>query len=198
MHKFRAKDGRTVWLRRAVEDDAEALIRAADGVAREGRYFVRSRFEMEVERERAFIARAKERGDLILVALRDVPPGELVGWVMLLRARREFLRHTAELHMAVIRGYRGLGIGAALMDFALKWAAEHDLEKVNLGVRASNKRARTLYRKFGFVEEGYRLREVKDQHGRYDDNVEMACFLAPSSPLPGGEKKDGTEELEGA
>jgi len=172
--KLRTKDERTVWLRPAIKEDAAALIRAADSVAREGRFLVRSRFERDVEQEQEFIAAARERGDLILVALLD---GVLVGWVMIFRARREFMRHTAELGMGVLRGQRGIGIGTALMDYALAWAAEHGIEKVNLAVRVSNEPAQALYRKFGFVEEGYRVREVKDLEGRYDDNIEMAFFV---------------------
>jgi RimJ/RimL family protein N-acetyltransferase len=133
---------------------------------------------MDVEKERAFIAEAKEQGNLVLVAFLN---GTLVGWVTLFHARPEFLQHTAELGMGVIQVYRGIGIGTALMDYALRWAAEHGIEKVNLGVRASNHRARALYQKFGFAEEGYRVRDIKDLEGRYDDHVQMACFLPEAS-----------------
>jgi ribosomal protein S18 acetylase RimI-like enzyme len=174
--KFVTKDGRTGRLRPATENDAEALIQAVDSVAREMVYFLRSRFELDVEKERIFIAEAAERGNLMLLAELD---GRIVGWVTLFRARAEFLQHTAELGMGVLGGYRGIGIGTALMEHALKWAREQSFEKINLGVRASNERARALYRKFGFVEEGYRVQEIKDLEGRYDDSVEMAVFVVP-------------------
>jgi ribosomal protein S18 acetylase RimI-like enzyme len=177
---FVTKDGRAVWLRPAVEDDAEAIIRAVDTVAREGRYFLRSRFERDVEQERAFLTETAEQGNLFLLALAD---GLLVGWVTLFRAHQEFRRHTAELGIGVLRAYRGIGIGGALMDQALRWAAGQGLEKVTLGVRAGNERAQALYRKLGFVEEGRRVRDIKDQHGRYDDTIEMSYFV----PQPPGE-----------
>lgn len=167
------KDGRAASLRPAVEDDAEAIIRAVDAVAREGRYFLRSRFERDVDKERAFLTETAEQGNLFLLALVD---GLLVGWVTLFRAHHEFRRHTAELGMGVLRAYRGIGIGGALMDQALHWAAGRGIEKVTLGVRASNEHAQALYRKFGFVEEGCRVRDIKDQHGRYDDTVAMSWF----------------------
>lgn len=173
------KDGRTVRLRPAVEEDAAQLVQAIDGVAREGLYFLRSHFDVDVEKERVSIAEAREKGNLMLVALLD---GKLVGWVTLFRGRAEFLHHTTELGMGVIRGFRGVGIGPALMDYALTWAAQQGFEKVNLGVRAGNERARALYRKFGFVEEGYRVREIKDLEGSYDDTVEMAYFVPQASP----------------
>lgn len=175
------KDGRVARLRPAVPDDAEAIIRSVDAVAREGRYFLRSRFEMDVEKERAFLAQTAEQGNLFLLARVDAPGGRLVGWVTLFRAQHEFRRHTAELGMGVLRAYRGIGVGGALMDHALRWAAGQGLEKVTLGVRASNERAQALYRKFGFVQEGRRVRDVKDQQGRYDDTVEMSYFVPHAS-----------------
>lgn len=188
--EFLTKDGRTVQLRRAIDDDAADFVRAVDSVAREGVHFLRSRFEVDEDRERALLAEAVERGDLVLLAVENGSPtlGDtqgLAGWLTLFRARPEFLRHTCELGMGVLHGYRGLGIGSALIEYALQWAAQQRLEKVNLGVRASNERARALYLKFGFAEEGLRVREIKDQQGRYDDSIEMAFFVPPASPRHG-------------
>jgi RimJ/RimL family protein N-acetyltransferase len=163
-----------VRLRPATEEDAEAIIQAVDSVARERAYFLRSRFEQDVVAERAFITKTAEQGNLFLLAELD---GTLVGWVTLFRGGHEFRRHTAELGMGVLRAFRGLGIGTALLRYALEWAARHNVEKVNLGVRASNQRAQALYRKFGFVEEGRRVKEIKDPANEYDDSIEMAIFL---------------------
>lgn len=174
-------------LRPAAERDAPALVHAIDSVAREQKYLLRSRFEVGVEEERALVARARAQGNLILLAILD---GELVGWVSLFRARHEFRHHTGQMGISVVRGYRGMGIGTALMVYALDWAAEQGLEKINLGVRASNERARALYRKFGFVEEGYRVREIKDLHGCYHDSVDMALFLS-QGPVPDKQRQAG-------
>jgi len=186
MSSFRTRDGRVVCLRLAVEEDAASLIRAIDSVAREQLYFIRSRFEVEEQKERSFIGRARQEGDLILVALDgDV----VVGWVTLFRAQAEFQRHTAELGMGIVQQVREVGLGTELMDRALKWAAENNIEKVNLGVRASNERAMALYTKFGFVQEGYRLRHIKDRQGRYDDDIEMAYFVPQPDSEPAGDDR---------
>jgi hypothetical protein len=182
-------DGRTLILRQAEPDDASDFIRIVDCVAREELYFLRSRFEVEEERERSLIAEARDGGDLILLALVDERP---VGWVTLFRSKREFTRHTAELGIGVIAGYREIGIGTALMGAALMWAAEHGIEKVNLGVRANNERAQRLYRSFHFVQEGYRVRDIKDRQGRYHDCIEMACFLDQNPyRIPRGDSGEG-------
>lgn len=171
-----ARDGSPVCLRLATEEDAVPFAEAVDSVAQERAYFTRSRFEVDEEQERAFVATARERGDLILLAITG---GRVVGWVTLLRARPEFLQHTAELGMGVVRGYRGLGIGTALLVQAIRWAGARSLDKVNLRVRASNQKAKALYLRFGFVQEGYRAREICDPLGGYDDIAEMAYFLPP-------------------
>jgi RimJ/RimL family protein N-acetyltransferase len=172
--KFVMRDGRTVYLRPATESDAGPFILAIDSISREQVYFIRSRFDVEEEKEQAFIAKARAHGNLILVAANST---QIVGWVTLFRAQAEFQRHTAQLGMGVVQGYRGAGLGTALINCALAWAARNGIEKVKLGVRASNERARSLYHKIGFVEEGYRLRDIKDTQGRYDDHVEMSYFV---------------------
>jgi RimJ/RimL family protein N-acetyltransferase len=188
MASFTTRDGRTLRLRPAAEDDAASLIRAIDSIRREQVYFVNSRFEVSEQQGRAFIARVKQGGDLLLVALDG---DAIVGWVRLVHAQAEFQRHTAQLGVGVIRQYREAGLGTELMDRALKWAAENRIEKVNLGVRASNKRAIALYDKFGFVQEGYRLRDIKDGQGRYDDDIEMAYFVPqPLSPSSGDDRSE--------
>ena len=175
-------DGRSLRLRQAVEDDALGFIQAMDVIAREGLYFLRSRFEMDEQRQRALIAGVRDRGDLILLAVDDVGEGRVAGWVSIFRARAEFMQHTAELGMGVVPGYRGIGLGTVLVDRSLRWAAGQKIEKVKLCVRAGNERARALYEKFGFVKEGRRVRDIKDQHGHYDDIVEMSFFVSGALP----------------
>jgi RimJ/RimL family protein N-acetyltransferase len=180
---FTTRDGRVLWLRPAVEGDATSLIRATDSIAREQLYFTRSRFEADTQKERTFITRARQEGNLFLVALHG---NVVVGWVTLFRAQAEFRRHTAQLGMGIIREYREVGLGTALIDYALNWAAENQIEKVNLGVRVSNERAIALYAKFGFQREAYHVRDIKDGQGRYDDYIEMAYFVPQSHLSPAG------------
>jgi len=171
---FTARDGRRITIRHAVPQDAGEIIKIIDAIAREGIYFLRSRFRVSEERERAFISSTLQRGDAFLVAEHD---GRLVGWLTLARGRTEYTRHTAEIGLGVILGYRDVGIGRTLLMCALEWATEKGLEKITLGVRASNQRAIHLYEALGFVREGRRVRQIKDNHGRYDDDILMAKFL---------------------
>ena len=145
-----------------------------DSVAREQIYFLRSRFDIGVDEEKRVLAQATRDGNLVLGAILEE---QIVGWVTVFRSRHEFRQHVGELGMGVVQGFRGVGIGAALMAAALAWAAEHGFEKINLGVRTSNDRARALYERFGFVQEGLRVNEVKDLDGCYHDTLEMAYHV---------------------
>jgi ribosomal protein S18 acetylase RimI-like enzyme len=169
------RDARALILRIARPGDAAALIAATDAVARERRYFLRSRFQHDVEVEREFINLAHRSGNLVLVTTVD---GVFAGWLTLQRQPQEFRRHVVELGMGVLIAYRGVGVGKALLGAALAWAARAKVEKIELSVRATNERARKLYEQAGFVSEGCRKRAIKDDLGAYDDLVLMARLLA--------------------
>ncbi len=86
------------------------------------------------------------------------------------------MEHVRELGMLVIDGYRVIGVGSALMNYAIQWAKKQGVEKIILGVFSPNKRAFQMYRKFGFKVEGW----LKHEHilkGRYADEYRMALFL---------------------
>jgi RimJ/RimL family protein N-acetyltransferase len=82
-----------------------------------------------------------------------------------------------ELGMAIVREWRGRGVGSALMAAAIEWAREQGLHKLSLGVWPHNAAAIALYRKFGFVEEGRRVKQMRRQSGELWDVVDMGLLL---------------------
>jgi ribosomal protein S18 acetylase RimI-like enzyme len=54
----------------------------------------------------------------------------------------------------VLKEYHSKKIGAALMNFALDFAAEKNYEMIWLGVWEHNERAKAFYNKFGFEDSG--------------------------------------------
>jgi RimJ/RimL family protein N-acetyltransferase len=60
---------------------------------------------------------------------------------------------------------------------AIEWACEHELHKLSLSVWPHNSAAIALYRKYGFVEEGRRINQVRRQSGELWDVVEMGLLL---------------------
>jgi ribosomal protein S18 acetylase RimI-like enzyme len=79
--------------------------------------------------------------------------------------------------MAVAQEWRGQGVGSALLAAAIDWARENGLHKLSLGVFAHNAAAISLYRKFGFVEEGRRLKHYRRSSGELWDSIEMGLLL---------------------
>ena len=82
-----------------------------------------------------------------------------------------------EIGMAVARDWRGRGVGSALLETAIGWAREQGLHKLSLDVFAHNERAIALYRKFGFVEEGRRVKHYRRRSGELWDALEMGLLL---------------------
>jgi RimJ/RimL family protein N-acetyltransferase len=82
-----------------------------------------------------------------------------------------------EIGMAIARDWRGRGVGSALMNAAIAWARERGLHKFSLSVFAHNAAAIALYRKFGFVEEGRRVKHYRRSNGELWDAIEMGLLL---------------------
>ena len=70
--------------------------------------------------------------------------------------------------------FRGEGIGSALLQFLIDWGESNPtIDKLALSVFVTNTRAIALYRRFGFVEEGRRIKEVKLGSSEYVDDILM-------------------------
>jgi RimJ/RimL family protein N-acetyltransferase len=60
---------------------------------------------------------------------------------------------------------------------AIEWAREQALHKLSLSVWPHNAAAIALYRKYGFVEEGRRVKQMRRQSGELWDLVDMGLLL---------------------
>jgi ribosomal protein S18 acetylase RimI-like enzyme len=98
---------------------------------------------------------------------------EIVGSPDIERSRFGF----GEIGMAVARDPRGRGVGSALLAAAIEWARERGLHKLGLGVFSHNTAALGLYLKFGFVEEGRRVKHYRRESGELWDVLEMGLLL---------------------
>ena len=102
-----------------------------------------------------------------------VADGEVIGSLHVDHTRFGF----GEIGMMVARDWRGRGVGGALLGAAIEWARERGLHKLSLGVFAHNAAAIGLYRKFGFVEEGLRVKHYRRANGELWDAIEMGLLL---------------------
>ena len=97
----------------------------------------------------------------------------IVGRLSLGRDPHPASRHVADLGLMVAAGHRRQGIGRALLEQAVAWAAEVGVRKLELHVFPHNEGAIALYESFGFRREGYRQGHYR--RGRdYVDAVLMA------------------------
>jgi RimJ/RimL family protein N-acetyltransferase len=153
-----------ISVRAAEEGDRRALALLFATVAEE-RDGIAAEPPVDVE-ERA----AKWRLDGTLVALVD---GEIVGQLHVEQSSFGF----GEIGMMVAADWRGRGVGAALVAAAIEWARARGLHKLTLSVFPHNDAALALYRKFGFVEEGRRIRHLRRSNGELWDLIEMGLPL---------------------
>lgn len=130
--------------------------------------------EIPVERFEEKIAALRDQGRYVVAEL----DGATVGHALLEPLGN--LIATAHVYMLTIvvhPGRLGQGIGSALMQDLLDWAARDErVGKVELRVRSTNARAIALYTRFGFVEEGRFRRRLKMADGTFIDDVSMAWF----------------------
>jgi ribosomal protein S18 acetylase RimI-like enzyme len=102
-----------------------------------------------------------------------VAGAEVIGSLHLDASRHGF----GEIGMAVAREWRGRGVGSALLATAIEWAREQGLHKLSLSVFPHNTAAIAIYRRFGFVEEGRRVKHYRRASGELWDAVDMGLLL---------------------
>ncbi len=87
------------------------------------------------------------------------------------------LKHRAELGIAILKEYWGLGIGKALMEACIECAKNAGYTQLELNVVAENERAVSLYKKMGFVEYGRNPRGFNSRVSGYQEVVYMLLVL---------------------
>ena len=156
-------------VRPAVTADLPAVIDLLERVAAEGRWIGTEQVDRE-QRMTDFTTTLSSPDAAFFVA--DAA-GEVIGDVYV--GRRS--HGVADLGMLVAEPWRGRGVGTALMGTAIDWARNAGAHKVALQVWTHNDAARSLYRKFGFEEEGLLRRHYRRRNGELWDAVVMGLLL---------------------
>jgi [ribosomal protein S18]-alanine N-acetyltransferase len=153
-------------VRPASADDARAMAELFAAVAQE-RDAIATEPPVEVEERAALFARTAA-GTVVAVA-----DGRVVGMLHVDVSQHGF----GEFGMLVDRDWRGRGAGSALLAAAVDWARDHGLHKLCLEVFAHNSAAIALYRKYGFREEGRRIKQYRRASGELWDSIVMGLLL---------------------
>ena len=167
-----AKNIAAIKLRRAISADSEVVAEFTAAIEN-----VQNTLQMPFANTALWRDRftAANPSALILVAEID---GKVIG-VASLHLLNDSLRqsHVRALGVTVARSAQGCGVGSALMQGLLEWADQWaQVKRIELRVNVDNLVAISLYKKFGFVEEGRMVGECF-RAGAYVDVFAMARWF---------------------
>ena len=172
-------------LRPAAADDVTELVTLFEAVAAEGIWIgTEAGFDPAVRAEGMRASYGDPDGFSGFVIVERGESGERIVGLLGLQTPPTGV---AELGMLLLDGYRGRGLGSALLGAAISRARATGMHKVALQMWPHNQRGRALYEKFGFVDEGRLVRHYRRQDGELWDAVVMGLVLdhdAPGSSIP--------------
>lgn len=153
------------------EDHILGYNQAVDQVAKERKYLA-FLIGPSIEMSQDFVKENLAGNWPHVVAIVD---NKVVGWCDISSIHRQVAEHVGSLGIGVIDGFRGMGIGEALMIKALELAKDKGLTRIELTVRENNTRAIELYKKLGFVVEGLHKNAIRID-GKYENYLSMALL----------------------
>lgn len=172
------KNGAALTLRSPEEADAVGMLAYLRTTAAESHFLLRTPEEVTLtsEEEKAFLhAVLDDSRRMMICAFSSGEP--VAGLSVSPVGGRVKLRHRAELGIAIIRAYWGLGLGGLMMREGLICARGLGFEQLELSVYADNDRAIKLYERFGFEHFG-RIRDAfRLADGTYRDDLLMGLKL---------------------
>ena len=160
-------------IRPAEIKDVEKIDDLLDEVGSENIYTMSVPGERTVNQIEALVRQQATNRCLILVA--DTH-GDIVGVLGFIGGMFKKISHVVEIGMAIKGGARGSGLGSTLLREAIAWARKRGFYRLELGVLSTNNQAISLYKKFGFQEEGVRKSRYFIE-GKWTDEILMSKFL---------------------
>ncbi|RSK29334.1 N-acetyltransferase [Bacillus sp. HMF5848] len=171
--EFFAKDGSKITIRPILEDDALDVICSAKAIVDAGSYIQKERLRT-LDEEQAFIRYMHQQGNMYIgVQIND---SGVKGIARVIRGELTMKRHTGVFRTWLSQDAQGKGVGKKILEYTLQWCREEKLEKLWLTVFSSNDKAYSLYKSYGFKEEGRQAKQVLI-NGRYEDEIFMAYFF---------------------
>src|SRR5947208_7986307 len=167
------RGGTSVTIRDAAPADAEAICRIYNQGIEDRVATLETELRTADER-RAWMA---GKGPHHPVIVAENERGEVVGWGSLNAFNaRDAYRHVADFSVYAERGYRGKGVGSALLSRLIELGRQHGFHKLVLSAFANNTGGMALYNKHGFRTVGiYKEQGLLD--GRGVDTIVMEKLL---------------------
>ena len=163
-------------IRKMKTHDAKRVLAAFNEIVADSKWLLTGPGEgpKNVKEERAFIrSHLKSKNSILALAEMN---GEVIGFAGGEGGKKNRNTHVVLIGLAIRKQWRGKGVGKTLMKYLLSWAKRIGIVKLRLNVIENNKIAYNLYRKMGFIKEGYFRREIRIGR-RYYNTIEMAKFV---------------------
>lgn len=168
-------NGRCYQFRPACPADRETIIANINAIGAENIYLPSNRYVPTPAWETALNgAYANGIGQLLVVVEMN---GSIIGHGRLFpEGFGHKDGHVIDVGMGLVKSYRGLGIGTELLAYLIHWAEQAGYKKMTATMLSSNVRARRLFARHSFREEGVRIQQFK-VGDTYLDELLVARFL---------------------
>jgi RimJ/RimL family protein N-acetyltransferase len=162
-------------IRPATLDDLDSVIELLWAVAADGRWIgIEVPFDRDVRRAGLAALVSGLNGTLIVADAGGPDRGpDVVGHITVGVSSYG----VADIAMLLAEEWRGRGVGTALLEAGLNWAAAAGAHKAALEVWPHNEAALALYNKAGFSEEGRKVRHYRRRSGEIWDAILMGRSL---------------------
>ncbi|MBM76163.1 MAG: hypothetical protein CMK59_12240 [Proteobacteria bacterium] len=159
-------------------EDAEQILDLYCSIIEEDLYFATSVQDRcrTVEEQEHFIYKAiNHSNSAAWVCCLDQ---EIIGSLFVLGGDLLRTHHRVELEIQVAKEHRGLGIGHALMNTAIREMRKNSrVHKIQLSVLSDNIKAIDLYQRLGFEQEGEIRGAFKEATGQYRSEMIMGLWV---------------------
>ena len=173
------RDGNAVTIRSVEPEDAPLMLQYMKIMLGETPFLLRTpeEFDYTPEEEARILAKRKDDSrSLMLVAELD---GRIIASAdVCSHGAKSRVMHRGELGISVRKDFWRQGIGSALMERLITFAARNGYEQIELTVESKNRRALGLYFKYGFMVYGTRPHGMKYPDGTYDNDYLMVKMLS--------------------
>jgi RimJ/RimL family protein N-acetyltransferase len=162
-------------IREIKHDDAESFVNLIKKVESESKFMLFESGERSIspeEQVKRIEVMRKSENSTIFIAEED---NQLIGYLIAIGGNAKRNKHSAYLVIGVLAQYRGLGIGTQLFEQLEKWAAEHNVHRLELTVVTRNEAGIRLYKKMGFAIEGTKRHSLYID-GNFVDEYYMSKF----------------------
>lgn len=160
-------------IRPAETEDAESICGLLDAVGAENIYLTTVPGESTVNQIKALICQQTTNRCLLLVG---DSRGDIVGILGFVGGAFKKISHVVEIGMAIKKDSRNAGLGSTLLREGIAWARKKGFHRLELGVLSTNEQAISLYKKFGFQQEGIRKSRYHID-GTWVDEILMSKLL---------------------